>query len=251
MKKLSRLSKYLIMTFAISWISWGALILLIKSGVTTYANPLGLGVFLLGGFGPTVAAITVQEKLTLKSLAEFVFGGNHREFLYFLLFCFLLIAVIGLSSRTLKPDMPLYLLPLNMLVMTTIGGGNEELGWRGVMQPTLEKSIPFPAAVALTSITWSIWHLPLWLVDGSSQQAISFVEFAAFDIVLSSALAVIYGKTRCVFYCCLFHGLLNVLMAAFILSVNWIFVSGSLVIVMVSLLIWYFDLRKAAHKNLV
>ena len=56
-------------------------------------------------------------------------------------------------------------------------GGEEELGWRGIMQPILEKLLPFPVATVITGTVWGIWHIPLWFVEGSSQQNMAFPFF--------------------------------------------------------------------------
>ena len=244
--KLNRLAKYLLTTFLISWIAWGALVVLINTGVTTFVSPLGFIIFGIGGLGPTIAAIAVQEKRTPKSIAKYVFSGKHRAVPIVLLFCVLLAATIYLSSRELLPEMLLYLFPVYWLAMTVIGGGLEELGWRGVMQPALEKSLPFPVAVFLTSVAWSGWHLPLWFVAGSSQQAFPFASFAAFGVVLSFAMAAIHKKTKCVLYSCVFHGFSNALMSYFIVGVNWFIALGSIVIIAVSLLIWYTEKDRGA-----
>jgi len=220
--------------------------MLINNGITTdpYSSPLGLIILLIGSLGPPIAAIALQEKVTLKSIAGFVFNGNYRASSYLLLFCLLLTAAFWLPARTLQPDISLSLLPVYLLLMTTLGGGLEELGWRGTMQPTLEKIIPFPLAVLLTSVTWSVWHVPLWFVHGSNQQAIPFIAFITFELALSFALAVIYRKTKSVFYCCLYHGFSNTLGVYFVIGINWILAAGGVVIIIVSLLIWYYDGEK-------
>jgi hypothetical protein len=237
--KLNQLSKYLLLTFLISWISWGVLIALTHTGIITLSSPLGFLVFGIGGFGPTIAAVAIQEKRNPKTIAKFTFSGNHKALPILLLFCVLLAATVYFSSRELNPDSPLYLLPVLIIAMTFIGGGLEELGWRGIMQPKLEKTLPFPIAVLLTSAAWSVWHLPLWFVADSPQQEHHFAAFATFGLVLSFAMAAIHKKTKCVFYSCIFHGFSNALMSCVVVGMNWVMTAGSAVIITVSLLIWY------------
>lgn len=246
---LKRIKKYLLMTFAISWVIWGTLIVLINNGVTAFSDPLGFIIFVAGGFGPPIAAIAMQERVTLKSVVKFVFNGKHKAIPYLLLFSLLIGVTLGFSSQGLSPDMTLYLFLINLLIMTFFGGGFEELGWRGLMQPLVEKSLPFPVAVLLTGITWSVWHLPLWFIAGGDHQAISFAAYTAMVVALSFALAAIRRKTNCVFYCCVFHGLVNTLMACFVVELslsNWIMMLGFAVIIIVSLLIWLVDRHRAA-----
>ena len=235
------LARFILIAFLISWISWGALIVLTHKNIVTLSGSIGFLIFGIGGFGPTIAAVLVQEKRTPKAIIEFTFSGNHKAVPIVLLFCILLTATIYFSSRELNPDTPLYLLPVLIITMTFIGGGLEELGWRGVMQPTLEKTLPFPIAVLLTSAVWSLWHLPLWFVADSPQQDHHFLAFAAFGLILSFAMAAIHKSTKCVCYSCVFHGFSNALMACIIVGVNWVVVAGGAAIITVSMLLWYRD----------
>ena len=247
-KKLNQLTKYLILTYLISWVSWGILIVLINTGVATYSSPLGFVLFLIGGWGPTIAAIAVQKKRSPKSLIKFIFAGNHKAISYLLLFSLLLTATILLSASGTNPDLPLYLFPIYLLSMIFFLGGNEELGWRGVMQPQMEKKMSFPMATILTSITWSVWHLPLWFMAGSGQDELPFAAFAVFGLVLSFALAAIQRKTNVVFYACVFHGLSNALVSFFIIDINWITLVGSVAIIAASLIIWRKDRQKSMKR---
>lgn len=66
-----------------------------------------------------------------------------------------------LWGRPVLEFLPPYALAFGLTFL--IQGGNEEPGWRGFMQPELQKRFS-PLTAALTvSVTWSLWHLPLWL----------------------------------------------------------------------------------------
>ena len=45
------------------------------------------------------------------------------------------------------------------------------------MQPLLEEKLNFPIATIITGVVWGIWHIPLWFVNGSSQQNMPFAIF--------------------------------------------------------------------------
>ena len=237
MKK--RLTKYLAITFGITYLFWGGLAVLIQTKVLDFAHPAAVIMHLLGGFGPTIASLfLLDNKLTIKNLLRFIFhsaGG----FWCFLLFCGLEIALIGLSSLELNPAMPLYSLPLVFLQAVILYGGNEELGWRGVMEPMLEEIMPFPCAALLIGAVWSVWHLPLWFCDGASQQNIPFLLFALLAVLLSFWMGAIYKRTKCVFYCCVFHGLTNTLLSAFVIKVNLTLIVGAIVLLGLSVWVWY------------
>jgi uncharacterized protein len=65
----------------------------------------------------------------------------------------------------------------------------EEAGWRGFLQPRLSEIVgPAPAAL-LTGIVWSLWHLPLFFVQGWDHP-----RWWIFGLVLTAASVILaYG----------------------------------------------------------
>lgn len=242
------LKKYLITTFLISWITWGILYLLVSNNILTFSSLLGTIIFTIGGFGPTIAALTVLEfKLTFKSIINFIFSHKKKAILYLLLFCILEAGVIGLSSMELNSDIQLYMIPIIFLQAVLITGGNEELGWRGIMQPNLERKMSFPLATIIVGIVWSCWHLPLWFIEGSSQQGFPFPVFIIYVTLQSFWLACLYKKTNSVFYCGILHALSNVLMMVFVLNVNLILIGGLILMTILSIILYYYTDTKTSN----
>lgn len=235
-----KIKNYLLRTFIISWSSWLILALLVKSNLLTFSSIIGTIIFTIGEFGPTISAISLsEEKITFKFVMNFIFSNKKKSIIYLLIFCILLSLTIGLSSMELNPAVPLLAIPFIFIICTFVNGGNEELGWRGILQPILEKKLAFPIATLVTGIVWSIWHLPLWFIDGTSQSNMPFLVFAVYMIFLSFWLSAVYKRTNCVFYCSILHGLSNLLMSIFILKVNWIFILGIIIMEILSILLWY------------
>lgn len=71
---------------------------------------------------------------------------------------------------------PLYLALIEFPIMI-IGGGLEEIGWRGYLQPTLQKKWSSFISTLIVGGIWAIWHLPLWFVVGSNQMSMNFLWF--------------------------------------------------------------------------
>jgi membrane protease YdiL (CAAX protease family) len=67
----------------------------------------------------------------------------------------------GLWGRPALQVLPLML--LTFLLTGLARGGNEEPGWRGVMQPLLQAKYSPLTASLIVSVFWSLWHLPLFL----------------------------------------------------------------------------------------
>nr|WP_243177034.1 CPBP family intramembrane glutamic endopeptidase [Clostridium estertheticum] len=91
------------------------------------------------------------------------------------------------------------------LPLFLIGGGFEELGWRGYLQPQLEKVVNYFPSVLIVGIIWSMWHLPLWLIKGTPQSAIPFGLYAFLGVVLSFTFTTIYKYTKNLLLCVLSH----------------------------------------------
>ncbi|MFI3257626.1 MAG: CPBP family intramembrane glutamic endopeptidase [Spirochaetales bacterium] len=237
--KNKQLRNYLITTFSITWISWWLLATLTSNNILPFTHPIATIIFTIGGFGPTVAALAVlPKKLTRNSVCEFIFSYRKNTIGYLFLFSALWILVVGISSLETNPALPWFALPIVLAMTTFIGGGNEELGWRGIMQPILESKLPFFSATLITGCVWAVWHLPLWFIVGSTQSTMSFVAFSVLAVLLSFWLAALYKKTKSVFVCCVFHGLSNLLLSFFIIKINWILIVGLLSVTVLAVLVW-------------
>jgi membrane protease YdiL (CAAX protease family) len=113
--------------------------------------------------------------------------------------------VMGKSTIYAPFYAALIALPINLI----FGGGLEELGWRLLLQPALEKKVSFTFASLLTGIIWSLWHLPLFFMQGATQSGTSFLIFAISTIGIAFFLAAIYRVSGSIWLCILFHGAYN------------------------------------------
>lgn len=217
---------YVVITFAITYTFWWGLALLTNWNILHSSQGLFTLLFAIGGFGPTISAILLLPEKGPKPVLRFIFSCQKNSFWYLLLFFVIQGAIIGLSSMELNPQLPWYTAPIVMLSATLIGGGNEELGWRGTMQPELEKEFPFPVATLITGCVWMMWHIPLWFIEGMSHQNIHFGLYCIYGLILSFWLAVLYQKTASVFCCAIFHGFSNLMLSIFVIKVNWILAVG-------------------------
>lgn len=78
-------------------------------------------------------------------------------------------------------------------------------GWRGVLQPLLEKHFSFLPAAVIEGVIWSVWHLPLWLVPNTSQGDYDFTAFTLYCITLGLTLAEAYRLTKSIWVTILIH----------------------------------------------
>ena len=106
---------------------------------------------------------------------------------------------------------PLYYYILLMPLMI-FGGGLEEIGWRGFLQPALEEKVGFVLATIVQGVIWSIWHFPLWFVQNANQSHFNFVAFSMYCMAFSFALALLYRISKSVIMVVLLHSWGNVVL---------------------------------------
>lgn len=229
-----KIIQYVSITFLITWSCWWGLAFLTNYHIVDSSQGIFTVIHLIGGFGPTIAAIILLPDKSPKGILKFVFSCRKNSFRYLLLFCLMQGLIIGLASRETNPAIPWFVTPIVLISITFLGGGNEELGWRGIMQPELEKEFPFPVATLITGCVWMLWHVPLWFVVGTSQQNMNFALYAIYGLILSFWLATIHKKTKSVFFCCVFHGFSNLLLSFFIIKINWLLILGLIVSLIVT-----------------
>lgn len=230
---------YISITFAITWICWWGLAILTNNHFVNSMQGVFTVIHLIGGFGPTIAAIVLLSNRSPKAVLDFVFSCKKNSFWYLLLFCFMQGLIIGLSSMETNPAIPYYVTPIVLLSATFLGGGNEELGWRGIMQPELEKKFSFPIATLITGCVWMLWHVPLWFVVGASQQNMNFALYTIYGLILSFWLATIHKQTKSVFFCSVFHGFSNLMLSFFVIKVNWILILGLMASLIFTIWLYY------------
>ena len=82
-----RLAKFLIITFVITGIAWSGLAVLTSLNIIPFSHPLGTILHIIGGFGPTIATFFVlEEKNTVKSILDFIFGYRKKSLIFLCLF---------------------------------------------------------------------------------------------------------------------------------------------------------------------
>jgi membrane protease YdiL (CAAX protease family) len=195
------------------------------------ANGLSIGEFpmlnipyLLGGLSPTISAYIVQKKhhkvKGFKDWLKKLFAVKQSLAGYAIVVA---LAVIFILTQCLisgyVDGAPLFAIGF-LLPMMLVGGGLEEAGWRGVLQPELEKKHGFITSTLIVFAVWLLWHLPLFFILGASQFGRNYLVFAIMVLGISFALAAIRKITNSLWLCVVFHCLNNALASIFIINDN-------------------------------
>jgi uncharacterized protein len=213
-RSLKQIGLFLLYTFSITWLCW--LIIIIGNryfNTLWYGEPLFWIPYLIGGLGPAISSYIIyrqfKEDFSEKYFLKFVFGKkiDKKVWLIFGLFLIWRLFMIWIAFGINKPISILAII-IN-LPLLILFGGLEELGWRGILQPKLEKVINYLPSILIVGIIWSTWHLPLWFIKGTVQSSFPFGLYLFSGIILTSSFTTIYKYTNNLFICVLSHAWFN------------------------------------------
>jgi uncharacterized protein len=186
---------FVLLTYALSFPLWG----LAHLGG-------GFAAIVAGGLGPPVAAVLVT-RLTggsvrglLRGLARWRVPGRYYAFALGLPAALFAVVnlVLLLLGRELDPSVLLERAPAflgTFLLVATLGGGLEEVGWRGFALPRLERAHSPVVATLLLGLAWGAWHVPLY---GTPAAIVVPMTLAFFYTWL-------YNRTGSILLCVLLH----------------------------------------------
>lgn len=198
---------FVVLAYAISWSAWGALIVL---GRAPDVSVVGGGLWVLGGFGPTLSALLVRWRGAgtggVRSLLG-TLGRWRREARWYLVAFGFSVVVAALtlaggiasgavSFAEVRVSELWLVLPLFASNVLIGGGLGEELGWRGYALPRLQRRYSALASSLLLGGIWAAWHLPLFAVPGTVQTDWPVAWFLAMGFGLSVVFTWLYNSTR-------------------------------------------------------
>jgi len=223
------------LTFIYSWVLWLIAILI---GANLNNSPV-LIFYYLGGIGPSLIGILLTYKIEDK---EYIKNFWHRSYdprlikpkWYFLIILFVILPLligigidlfIGGTGAELEGidefiSKPLSFFPYLLFLIIAVLA--EEFGWRGYAQEHLQRKYSMISSGLLIGIFWSIWHLPLFFIEGTYQNELGigsfeFWLFFIFIIPESLIYAWIYNKnSRSILSAILYHLLGNLMGELFV-----------------------------------
>lgn len=143
-----KLLRYLILTFSISWTFWILNAGLVKITSLKQSDLFSIILLLTGGVGPTIAAcLSLDEGFSWRNVGLFL--KKHKNGSGIILFIFITIEIIfflivskGIDKSIPRSPLAIFVFIITFIETSILFGGNEELGWRGIMHPILMKKFP-------------------------------------------------------------------------------------------------------------
>lgn len=196
---------FLALTFGITWGLAAAAILFpdtvaALTGEIGPANPL----FIVSVYAPAISAVLlVLVRGGLPGLASFfrrlaLWRAPAAWWLFLLAGIPLMVTAGAALNGSLAGGLPLASLSaaLPALAAALFSGPVEELGWRGVALPLLQRRLsPFWAGLVLGCI-WAVWHIPAFLLSGTVQSAWAFGPYLVGLVSVSLILTAFFNAAR-------------------------------------------------------
>lgn len=197
---------YFLLTIAISWLMWTPS-LISSQGIDVH--PAFLIISMMASFTPSILGLLLHRKylgkkefkLDMKKKLSFSFS---KSWLLIIPIYFAATAILSYSIlNAIDTDfaatgtVPLFMTPLVFLQILFIGGAlGEEFGWRGFALDRLMKLYsPFIATLIL-GIIWSLWHLPLFFMEGTVQSNLPIWQFMLQNTMIAFYYTWIYRRTK-------------------------------------------------------
>ncbi|MDD5934344.1 MAG: CPBP family glutamic-type intramembrane protease [Clostridiales bacterium] len=150
--------RYLIVTFLVSWLLWGIVAAAGKFGIEfiSFASPIGKIIYVLGGITPALCEIYLKKlsssKDESKRFLKSIVNPKHSVWMYVhTIGGAMTIQFIPVLFGLTQIKQPIYM-GFVLIIPMIIGGGIEEIGWRGMLQPELEKKYPHIIAAVYVGI---------------------------------------------------------------------------------------------------
>lgn len=201
------------LALVISWSLWLPLLASQSSITKLHTLP--------GGFGPALAALVLLRLRGTSIRAWLRHGLTWRVETRWYAIAVGLPVVLGcvmggifvaatgeFAAGQVARMAPLY--PIMVLILSLVGGGQEEFGWRGVALPALQARFDALSASVIIGVIWAVWHLPLFVFDAPGYTNQSFVLYSVLVVGFAIVFTWLYNSTDgSILLAILLHGGIN------------------------------------------
>jgi uncharacterized protein len=210
---------FVALTFALTW-GLGVSALVFTDALTALFGEFGPGnpLFILAVYSPALAALAlvwrhhglggVGSFLRRLTLVRMSAGWWAMLVLGVPLAFYAGAAIVGELGGPF-PFSPWHAV-LPALAFTLVLGPVEELGWRGVALPLLQRRLAPLWSGLIVGVIWGVWHLPAFLIGGTPQSDFALGWFLLGALAISVIMTAMFNDSRgSILIMGLFHFQLN------------------------------------------
>jgi membrane protease YdiL (CAAX protease family) len=211
---------FFLLAFGFTWSVWAPISYGYVHG-SIELTPTVIVVYILGSFGPLLSAAIVTG-LTGRSLRDWFSQALKWRvpvrwwlvafFIPILLYALMAgIHMLMGGNFNLAEVSPLLALPGGFLSVFLWGGGNEELGWRGLALPRLQERYNPLVSGLIVGVVWTLWHAPPGIIElGFASWAVDLPFYMVTVTGISIVATWLYNKTGgSVLLAMVFHASVN------------------------------------------
>jgi membrane protease YdiL (CAAX protease family) len=203
---------FLGLTLAFSFfVFWGPLALFKVPTISFVSDVKGptwaISLYIIGGFVPSLLAVFLTWKSEggsgLRKLGQRIIQFKFGWRWYVYIFLIVIVGTVGLLTinRLLGNtfDGNLFLAQLgSFLPLLILGPLSEEIGWRGYALGRLQTRWNALTSSLMIGLVWALWHLPLFMMVGTSQyeSGIPFISFLVLLVSSSVLYTWLYNNTQ-------------------------------------------------------
>jgi len=258
------LSLYFVLAFVIML----GLVGLGKLGIIDTKSPLFMVLFIVGSWGPTIAAILTlliveKGKGIGRLFAEWArwkvgpgwYAAALSPFAVSALVAFVYLVVMKGSPPGPQAEITLPAIIMFFFMSLLTGATGEEPGWRAFATPRLQQHMGALGASMVLGVIWALWHLPLWFLEGTPQYGLPFAPFAISAVAETILLTWIYNNTKgSLAMASLFHFSINVSSSLVAGILGWVgineffWIQAIVLVVYTVLVICFFGDKRLSRK---
>jgi uncharacterized protein len=194
---------YLLIAFTWSWVSWFIGLHYLAGGINRTSVGHFVNCFFFGVYGPAIGSLVSTLLFDGFRGVAVLFNRLIRwrapiavYLLIILLPIFVLVTAIGLFSIYYDKIGAINFaavagIPMLLLRASVAGPLGEELGWRGLLLPELQKKYSPIIASLILGVIWYCWHIPLFfapfgtLVSGAPLTIVPLLVYLIFVLCLA------------------------------------------------------------------
>jgi membrane protease YdiL (CAAX protease family) len=202
----SALAAFLGITFLVTWGLIGVYVVAPEIAAAAFGEISGAHpVFFLATWAPAIAAfVVVFFHCGMAGLRAFL----SRLLLWrcpagWMAFILIFVPLVFVAGSLIDGGPVLVPLPsegvgpvVAVLFMMLMLGPVEEFGWRGVMQPLLQRHMAPIWAGLIIGATWGFWHLPAFFLSSTVYAEWNFLPFFIGNVTLAVLVTPIFNSTR-------------------------------------------------------